>query len=117
MFSSNPFAELAVFLPPIFMQVYIVAMIVAVAAGTLVDMLHKGSAKYFLQQRARSKANATRHVGIGERLSLAIRTLLMSVASRNGIRVNLEILEDEEPSSASPLPPPASKKADEEEEE
>ncbi|MCH9625723.1 MAG: hypothetical protein S4CHLAM123_09020 [Chlamydiales bacterium] len=25
----------------------------------------------------------------------AIRTLLMSVASRNGIRVNLEILEDE----------------------
>ena len=26
----------------------------------------------------------------------AIRTLLMSVASRNGIRVNLEILEDEE---------------------
>ncbi len=27
----------------------------------------------------------------------AIRTLLMSVASRNGLRVNLEILEDEEP--------------------
>lgn len=27
----------------------------------------------------------------------AIRTLLMSVASRNGIRVNLEIIEDEEP--------------------
>lgn len=27
----------------------------------------------------------------------AIRTLLMSVASRNGIRVNLEILEDEKP--------------------
>ncbi len=26
----------------------------------------------------------------------AIRTLLMSVASRNGLRVNLEILEDEE---------------------
>ena len=26
----------------------------------------------------------------------AIRTLLMSVASRNGIRVNLEIIEDEE---------------------
>jgi predicted RNA-binding protein YlqC (UPF0109 family) len=27
----------------------------------------------------------------------AIRTLLMSVASRNGVRVNLEILEEEEP--------------------
>ena len=32
----------------------------------------------------------------------AIRTLLMSVASRNGIRVNLEILEDEEPSPSAP---------------
>ena len=28
----------------------------------------------------------------------AIRTLLMSVASRNGIRVNLEILEEDSPS-------------------
>ncbi len=27
----------------------------------------------------------------------AIRTLLMSVASRNGLRVNLEILEDDKP--------------------
>ena len=30
----------------------------------------------------------------------AIRTLLMSVASRNGIRVNLEILEDNPPGKA-----------------
>lgn len=30
----------------------------------------------------------------------AIRTLLMSVASRNGIRVNLEILEEGEPGSS-----------------
>ena len=40
MFTSNPFAELAVFLPPTAMQVYIVLMIVAVAVGTLLDMLH-----------------------------------------------------------------------------
>jgi len=31
----------------------------------------------------------------------AIRTLLMSVASRNGLRVNLEILEDEKDSKTS----------------
>ena len=30
----------------------------------------------------------------------AIRTLLMSVASRNGIRVNLEIIEDNKPRSS-----------------
>lgn len=33
----------------------------------------------------------------------AIRTLLMSVASRNGIRVNLEIIEDEQ-QKAAPAP-------------
>jgi len=32
----------------------------------------------------------------------AIRTLLMSVASRNGIRVNLEILEEDEEAEATP---------------
>ncbi len=32
----------------------------------------------------------------------AIRTLLMSVASRNGIRVNLEIIEEDKPRSESP---------------
>jgi predicted RNA-binding protein YlqC (UPF0109 family) len=44
----------------------------------------------------------------------AIRTLLISVASRNGIRVSLEILEDdeemapsEEITSAPPMEPPA----------
>ena len=79
MFTSNPFADLAVFLHPLVMQVYIVVMILAVVFGTLIDMLHKGSAKFFLRQRARSKANATRQLGVGERLSLAIRTLLKEV--------------------------------------
>ena len=32
----------------------------------------------------------------------AIRTLLMSVASRNGVRVSLEIIEDDEPPAAAP---------------
>jgi len=37
----------------------------------------------------------------------AIRTLLMSVASRNGIRVSLEIIEEPKGHSAAPIPPPA----------
>jgi hypothetical protein len=39
----NPFAELAVFLPPIVMQVYIALMIFAVAIGTLFDMLQSAA--------------------------------------------------------------------------
>ena len=55
MFTSNPFAELAVFLPPTAMQVYIVLMIVAVAVGTIADMLHKNSGKFFAQQMEKDR--------------------------------------------------------------
>ena len=48
---SNPFADLTVFLPPLVMQVYVVLMALAVAIGTLFDMVHKRSAEYFLQRR------------------------------------------------------------------
>ncbi len=51
MFTTNPFAELAAFLPPLFMQVYVILMILAVATGTLFDMLHKRSARFFAQGR------------------------------------------------------------------
>ena len=79
MFTSNPFAGLTVFLPPLFMQVYVVLMILAVAAGTSIDMLHKGSARYFMQMRRASHARATRQLSGGERMSLAVRTLLKEV--------------------------------------
>jgi hypothetical protein len=81
MFTSNPFAELAAFLPSLCMQAYIVLMIAAVAVGTLVDMLHKGSAKFFLRQRKKSRAAATRRLGIVDNASLAIRTLLKEVVT------------------------------------
>ena len=47
MFSQNPFAELTVGLPANAMQIYVVLMVLAVFLGTLFDIIHKGSAKYF----------------------------------------------------------------------
>lgn len=81
MFTGNPFAELTVFLPPRFMQVYIVLMVLAVALGTLFDMLHKRSARYFLRQWKQSSAAATRRLGGSEVAALALRTLLREVAT------------------------------------
>jgi succinate dehydrogenase/fumarate reductase flavoprotein subunit len=49
MLASNPFAELSGSAPPILMQTYVVIMIVLVAGGTLIDVVHKGSAKYFFE--------------------------------------------------------------------
>ena len=47
MFAINPFVALSSLIPPGVMQTYVVIMIFLVAAGTLFDIVHKGSAKYF----------------------------------------------------------------------
>ena len=78
MFSSNPFAELAASIPPAVMQAYIAIMIVLVAAGTLFDIVHKGSARYFFDNWRRSRGK-TRQVGGGELLSIAARTAVVDV--------------------------------------
>ena len=81
MFTSNPFADLTVFLPPIAMQVYIALMIVAVALGTIADMLHKNSGKYFAQRLKNSQAAATRELSGADKASLAIKTIAIDVAT------------------------------------
>ena len=47
MFTANPFAELSASIPSVFIQTYIVIMILLVVCGTLFDIFHKKSAKYF----------------------------------------------------------------------
>ena len=74
MFTSNPFAELSAFIPPSVMQSYVVIMIILVAGGTLYDVIHKKSAKYFFNNWRNTKNKATRQVGGGEMVSLAIQT-------------------------------------------
>ena len=81
MFTSNPFAELSTYISPSVMQTYIVVMIVLVAAGTIYDVLHKKSAKYFRENMRKSKARATQKVAGGEMISMAIKTAVVDVAA------------------------------------
>jgi len=81
MFTSNPFAELSAYISPSVMQTYIVVMIVLVAAGTIYDVLHKKSAKYFRENMRKSKARATQKVAGGEMISMAIKTAVVDVAA------------------------------------
>ncbi len=77
MFTSNPFAELSASIPPILMQAYIVVVIILVAGGTLYDIIHKKSAKYFFNNWRNAKNKGTRHVSGGEMVSLAIQTAVV----------------------------------------
>ncbi|MDH3644059.1 MAG: adenylyl-sulfate reductase [Gammaproteobacteria bacterium] len=77
MFTSNPFADISASIPPTIMQTYVVVMILLVAGGTLFDIVHKKSARYFFNHWQNAKDKGTRQVGGGEMVSLAIQTALV----------------------------------------
>jgi len=81
MFTANPFAPLSAFVSPAVMQGYILLMVLAVALGTLFDLLHEKKAEFFLRQRRRAKAAARRQLAASEMAALAARTLVGDIAT------------------------------------
>ncbi len=79
MFTSNPFAEISASISPAVMQTYVVLMIVLVVAGTLFDVIHKGSARYFFENWRKSKSKGTKPVDGGAMVSIAIKTGVVDV--------------------------------------
>ena len=77
MFTNNPFAELSAIISPSVMQTYIVIMIILVAGGTLYDVVHKKSAKYFFDNWRNANNKGVRQVGGGELVTLAIQTAVV----------------------------------------
>ena len=79
MITTNPCAELASFIPADVMQGYAILMVLLVIGGTILDMVHKRSAKYFFENAKNTEKNAKRTVGAGEKASLAAKTLTNEV--------------------------------------
>ena len=79
MFSNNPFAALTDTLPAGAMQTYVVLAVLAVVVGVLVDMTHKGSAKYFFANWRKTQAKASKPVSGGEMASIAVKTAVVDV--------------------------------------
>ena len=79
MFMSNPFAELSAHISVAVMQGYIVLMVVLVIVGTMLDMMHKKSAKYFFLNAEKAKKDAKREVGAGEKIAMVTKVLLVEV--------------------------------------
>ncbi len=79
MITSNPFSELSEIIPTFAMQAYVIAMFLLVIGGTVIDMIHKKSAKYFFENSKKAKEAATRTVTSGEKGSIALKTLTNEV--------------------------------------
>jgi len=77
----NPFAELSASVPPMVMQGYVIVMILLVAAGTVYDTIHKGSAAYFFANWRKANTRAARQIGGGEKLTLALETAAEGLTS------------------------------------
>jgi hypothetical protein len=78
MLSINPFAVVGASLPAGFLQGFLLLMVAAVVAGTLLDIVHKGSAKYFFANARKSKDKG-RAIGSGELVSIAVQTAVVDV--------------------------------------
>jgi hypothetical protein len=81
MLTQNPFATAAPLIPGGFLKAFLVVMILAVILGTIFDMVHKGSARFFFANMRKAKARQKREVGGGELVGIAIQTALVDVAT------------------------------------
>ena len=79
MFSSNPFAELSASVPHSIMQAYVIAMAILVAGGTIFDVIHKRSARYFFDNWRNAQRKAKQQIGGGEMVSIAVQTAAVDV--------------------------------------
>ncbi|MDH5180489.1 MAG: adenylyl-sulfate reductase [Gammaproteobacteria bacterium] len=79
MITSNPFDALTALISTDMMQGYVILMAILVFLGTVLDMMHKKSAKYFFMNAEKAKKNAKRTVGGGEKIGLAVGTVVNEV--------------------------------------
>ena len=79
MLTTNPFADLATSISPEMMQGYVILMFLLVVVGTIVDVVHKKSAKYFFETAQKQQKNARRSISSGDKSSAAIGVVLNEV--------------------------------------
>jgi len=81
MFASNPFADLAMMFPLDVIQGYVILMFLLVVGGTLADIIHKKSAKYFFAKAKAAEAARTRELSAGDKVGIAVQTAVIDVAT------------------------------------
>ena len=69
------------FVSPAAMQGYVVLMALAVAIGTAFDLLHEKKARFFLQERKRTKAAAKQQLSAVNLAAIVAKTLATDIAT------------------------------------
>ena len=74
MLSNNPFSILSETISPFAMQSFIVAMVLLLAVGTIIQMIHHKNLTYFFNNAKKAKLSATKELGVGEKVSVIAKT-------------------------------------------
>jgi hypothetical protein len=81
MLNTNPFSILAETVSPFAMQGFIIAMIVLIALGTIIQMIHHKNITYFFNNAKKAKSQATREIGAGEKASIIAKTTVVDIGT------------------------------------
>ena len=81
MLDTNPFSILAESVSPLAMQYFVLAMIILIAAGTIIQMIHHKNLTYFLNNARKAKLSATKELGIGEKTSIIAKTTVVDIGT------------------------------------
>ena len=81
MLQTNPFLTLSETIAPVAMQSFIIAMILLIAIGTVVQMIHHKNITYFFNNAKKAKLSATKVLGIGEKTSIIAKTTIVDIGT------------------------------------
>ena len=81
MLSINPYATLAENISPSAIQGFVLAMIALIVIGTVVQMIHHKNVTYFFNNAKKAKLAAERELGIGEKTSVILKTVVHDIAT------------------------------------
>ena len=81
MLNNNPFSILAHTVSPLAMQLFIVAMVFLIVAGTIIQMIHHKNLKYFFDNAKKAKLSATKKLGIGEKTAIVAKTTVVDIGT------------------------------------
>ena len=81
MMSINPYATLAGTISPLAIQGFILAMLALIVIGTVVQMIHHKNLTYFFNNAKKAKLAAERDLGVGEKTSIILKTVVHDIAT------------------------------------
>ena len=68
------------------MQLFLIAMLLLIAVGTIVQMIHKKNVKYFFNNAKKAKLAATKKLGFGEKASVIAKTTVVDIGTTSELR-------------------------------